>query len=136
MISVMIITHGALGQELRRTAELIIGKQDDTEVLTLTPQDSLATMSKRIGEILDRTASPDGTLILTDMLGGTPCNASLPFSTTHQIEIISGLNLYMLIAAFMNRPHLPLADLAQKVLHDGQKNIANAREIFLSKLKK
>lgn len=135
MIGIMIITHGELGKEMRRTAELIIGTQDDTEVLTLTPQDSLATMSKRIGEILDRAAPPEGTLILTDMLGGTPCNASLPFSTTHQIEIISGLNLYMLIAAFMNRPHLPLAELARKVLLDGQKNIANAREIFLSKLK-
>lgn len=135
MIKILIITHGDLGKEMLRTAEMIIGKQDESQTLSLTSQDSLATMCQRIGDILNATEGPDGTLILTDMLGGTPCNASLPFSTQKKIEIISGLNLYMLLSAFMNRGQMPLSDLASKVLTDGQKNVANAKEIFLKKLK-
>jgi PTS system mannose-specific IIA component len=135
MIRILIITHGELGKELVKTAEIIVGKQEEVEVLGLTQQDSLVSMCKRTGEILDKMNSTDGTLILTDMLGGTPCNSSLPFSTSHKIEIISGVNLYMMLSSFLNRNTMKLEDLAQKVLMDGQKNIANAKEIFLKKLK-
>ena len=135
MIKILIITHGDLGTEILRTAEIIIGKQEEVDSITLTSQDSLATMHARVGEILKNIKTSDGTLILTDMLGGTPCNASLPFSTDYNIEIVSGLNLYMLLSAFINRSNLDLKGLAVKIISDGQRNIANAKEIFLKKLK-
>jgi len=135
MIKILIITHGDLGREMLRTAEMIIGKQEEVETLTLTSQDSLATMHARVGEILKNINNAEGVLILTDMLGGTPCNACLPFSTDYNIEIVSGLNLYMLLSSFINRAHLDLKGLAVKVISDGQRNIANAKEIFLKKLK-
>ncbi|MHB9155511.1 MAG: PTS sugar transporter subunit IIA [Endomicrobiales bacterium] len=135
MITILIITHGDMGGEMLRTAEMIIGKQEAVQTLNLTPQDSLASMCKRTGDILQSIDGPEGTLILTDMLGGTPCNACLPFCTTCKVEIISGLNLYMLLSSFMNRTQLPLEELAEKVHNDGQRNIANAKEIFLKKLK-
>lgn len=134
MIKILIITHGELGKEMLKTAELIIGKQEAVETLTLTAQDSLATMNGRIGEILKGIDNSEGTLIMTDMLGGTPCNAALPFSTDYNIEIVSGLNLYMLLSSFINRSHLDLKGLTVKALSDGQRNIANAKEIFLKKL--
>ncbi len=135
MIKILIITHGELGKEMLRTAEMIIGKQEEVEAMTLTTQDSLATMHARVGEILKGITTSDGTLILTDMLGGTPCNACLPFSTDYNIEIVSGLNLYMLLSALINRTHIDIKGLAVKVISDGQRNIANAKEIFLKKLK-
>ena len=135
MIRILIITHGELGKEMLKTAEMIIGRQEDVETLTLTSQDSLATMSARVGEILKNIQNSDGTLILTDMLGGTPCNACLPFSTDYKIEIVSGMNLYMLLSAFINRSNLDLKGLTIKAISDGQRNIANAKEIFLKKLK-
>jgi len=135
MIKILIITHGELGREMLRTAETIIGVQEEIDAITLTPQDSLATMSARVGEILKGIKSSDGTLILTDMLGGTPCNACLPFSTDYNIEIVSGVNLYMLLSSLINRTHLDLKGLAVKVISDGQRNIANAKDIFLRKLK-
>jgi mannose PTS system EIIA component len=135
MIRILIITHGELGREMLRTAEMIIGKQEDVDTLTLTAQDSLATMNVRVGEILKNIKNSEGTLILTDMLGGTPCNACLPFSTDYNIEIVSGTNLYMLLSAFINRANLDLKGLAVKVISDGQRNIANAKDIFLKKLK-
>ena len=135
MIKILIITHGELGMEMLSTAEMIIGKQEEVEAMTLTAQDSLATMHSRVGEILKGIKTSDGTLILTDMLGGTPCNACLPFSTDYNIEIVSGLNLYMLMSSLINRSNLDLTGLAVKAISDGQRNIANAKEIFLRKLK-
>jgi mannose PTS system EIIA component len=135
MIRILIITHGDLGKEMLKTAETIIGVQDEVDTLTLTTQDSLATMHARVGEILKNIKNSYGTLILTDMLGGTPCNACLPFSKDYNIEIVSGLNLYMLLSSFINRTHLDLKGLSVKAISDGQRNIANAKEIFLKKLK-
>ena len=135
MIHILIITHGELGKELLHTAEAIIGRQDSVETLHLTQEESLASLGQRTGDALNRSLDTDGILILTDMLGGTPCNASLPFSTTHRVEIVSGVNLYMLISALVNRKAFLLEDLAHKVISDGQKNIANVKEIFLNKLK-
>ena len=70
------------------------------------------------------------------MLGGTPCNACLPYSNNDKVEIVSGVNLYMLLSAFINRKNMSVKDLAAKVISDGQKNIANAKDLFLKKLKK
>jgi PTS system mannose-specific IIA component len=134
MIKLLIITHGNLGREVLVTAENIVGKQEDVQVVNVTRED-LQTMCRQTGEILNAIENPEGTLVLTDMLGGTPCNACLPFSTDHKIEIITGLNLYMMLSALLNRRTLALDELAKKVLCDGQKNIANAREIFLNKLR-
>jgi PTS system mannose-specific IIA component len=134
MIKLLIITHGNLGREVLVTAENIVGKQEDVQVVNVTRED-LQTMCRQTGEILNAIENPEGTLVLTDMLGGTPCNACLPFSTDHKIEIITGLNLYMMLSALLNRRTLALDALAKKVLCDGQKNIANAREIFLNKLR-
>lgn len=133
MISIVIITHGNLGRELIKTAEQIVGAQSAITAVSLIKED-LPTLCQQIGALLDSMDSPEGTLILTDMLGGTPCNASLPFSTKHHIEIISGVNLYMVLSALLNRANLGLAELAKRVIHDGQKNIANARELFLKRM--
>lgn len=134
MIKILVITHGRFGEEIVRTAESIVGRQEGVTVLVLNHDESLATMCKKTEQHL-APPEPDGILILTDMLGGTPCNACLPYCTADTVEIVSGLNLYMLLSAFMNRGHLKVQDLAKKVLGDGRKSVANAKEIFLQKLK-
>ncbi|MGA2090001.1 MAG: PTS sugar transporter [Endomicrobiales bacterium] len=135
MINILLITHGNLGQELLSTASLIIGQQTDVTVLSLSGQDSLSTMIAKTGEVLATMPGQDGTLIFTDMLGGTPCNASLAFAADYPIVIVTGVNLYMLISACTNRTTLNLQELAAKVIADGKKNIANAKEIFLKRIK-
>ncbi|MCB4792479.1 MAG: PTS mannose transporter subunit IIAB [Elusimicrobia bacterium] len=134
MIKVIVITHGQLGAEILRTAESIVGKQENAVILTLTPQESLSTMVEKVGQAL-KDIDGNGALILTDMLGGTPCNACLPFCNTKNIEVITGVNLYMILSSFINRNHMDLKDLASKVINDGKKSINNAKEIFLKKLK-
>jgi PTS system mannose-specific IIA component len=136
MIKIIIITHGQLGDEFYKTAESIVGKQEETLVLSLGSHEGLTSLHQRTGDTLKDVENSDGALILTDMLGGTPCNACLPFSNNDKVEIVSGVNLYMLLSAFINRKNMPVKELAAKVISDGQKNIANAKDLFLKKLKK
>ena len=135
MIKIIIFTHGELGQAILKTAENIVGKQEDAFVFTLEAGDSLSSVCRKFGEMLERLTNQEGILILTDMKGGTPCNASLSFSKDEKIEIVTGINLYMLISAFMNRAKLPINELAEKVIEDAKKNITNAKEKFLNKFK-
>jgi PTS system mannose-specific IIA component len=134
MIQIIIITNGELGGELVRTAEGIVGRQEGITVVTLKPEDSLATMCERTESIIRSIPPEDGALIMTDMLGGTPCNACLPFSQHGGVEIVSGVNLSMLLSAFINRRVLNLDQLVKKVMHDGVRSIANAKEMFMKKL--
>lgn len=74
-------------------------------------------------------------MIITDMMGGTPCNSCLPFLKRDDVEIISGVNLYMIISACLNRKNMKINDLSKKIVADGRKNILDVKEIFLEKLK-
>lgn len=134
MLKVLVITHGKIGQELISTAELITGKQDSVEAIELSSNESLAVLSARIEEKLKTSNQSEGVLILTDMLGGTPCNASLPFSKKYNIEIISGVNLYMLISVFLNRDKIGINELTQKIIAEGKKSIEDVKKIFLKKI--
>lgn len=134
MINIVLITHGDLARELLATASLIIGPQPDVAVLALAGNESLASLTARVGDIVSRLAPGDGALLLTDMLGGTPCNASLSFAGSAQVEIVTGVNLYMLISACTNRSAMDVHELAQKAIDDGRKNIADAKAIFLKRV--
>jgi len=134
MLRIVVITHGNFGMELLRTAEGIVGPQPDAVVITLNPHESLSGLCERVGQTVQVIANPDGILVLTDMLGGTPCNACLPFCAQARMEIISGVNLYMLLSAFINSKALSVEELAKKVVNDGKKNITNAKETFMARL--
>lgn len=134
MINIVVITHGNLARELLATASLIIGPQPDVEALALAGNESLASLTARVGGIVSRLGTGDGALLLTDMLGGTPCNASLSSAPSGQVEIVTGVNLYMLISACTNRSAMDVHELAQKAIDDGRKNIADAKAIFLKRV--
>lgn len=134
MLRVIIITHGNLGLEMLRTAETIIGPQPDAIVVTLNANESLVGLSQRVGALINEIRSPEGIMVLTDMVGGTPCNVCLPFCADNRMEVISGVNLYMLLTSLVNAKTLQLEELAKKVIIDGKKNITNARETFMAKL--
>jgi PTS system mannose-specific IIA component len=136
MIRVVIITHGNLGVEMLRTAETIVGNQPDAVVVTLNPNESLNGLYQRVGEIVRGITCPEGVLVLTDMVGGTPCNVCLPLCREYRMEVISGVNLYMLLSALVNAKRFAIEDLAKKVIADGKKNITNAGETFAAKLAK
>ncbi|MBR4633208.1 MAG: PTS mannose transporter subunit IIAB [Elusimicrobia bacterium] len=137
MINILIISHCDLTKELIKTTEVIAGKQENIFYIEQNIKDeNLASLQQKIGEILKKINNESGTLILTDMLGGTPCNASILLSKNFNIEILTGVNLPMILSAvFASRTAQTAKDLADKVLADGKKSIVNAKQMLLERMK-
>ncbi|MDR1942434.1 MAG: PTS sugar transporter subunit IIA [Endomicrobium sp.] len=136
MIKIVIVAHGELAQELLAGAELIAGKQPNLHAVKRGANDSLVQLQERINSLLQSINDGDGTLILTDMVGGTPCNAAAPLCATFNTEVIAGVNLPMILSAvFSSKTAANVSELADKVLLDGQKSIINIKKMLLSRMK-
>jgi len=134
MIAVIVITHGQFGQELLRTAQDIAGRQDNVTALAVTPEMGLDQVSQALAESMGRYPSADGTLILVDMLGGTPCNTALLKTKNLPSEVVTGVNLYMLLSSFTHRGDLDLKTLAAKVAEDGKRAIVLAKDLLKKRM--
>src|SRR5438552_1906558 len=104
MIGIILVTHGFFGQELLKTAEDIVGRQTGAVALAVTAETGLENLSRSVEDAIGQVGSHEGVLFLVDMLGGTPCNSILMKIKNVDAEVITGVNLYMLISAFTHRP--------------------------------
>ena len=134
MIGVVVITHGQFGQELLRTAQDIVGRQESVAALAVTPEMGPGNVSEMLDDTLKRLASPEGTLVIVDMLGGTPCNTALLKTKSFPIEVLTGANLYMLLSSFTHRAQMDLKSLAAKVAEDGRRAIVSANDLLMKRL--
>src|SRR6266550_6537334 len=97
MIGGLIVTHGRLAIELLNAAEMIVGEIHHIAAVSLGWHDDVGTATGMIEKTFERVKSPDGVLILTDMFGGTPTNIASTFLDEGKVEIVTGVNLPMLI---------------------------------------
>ena len=134
MISIIVITHGQFGQELLRTAQDIAGRQDAVASISVTPEMGAENVTQALGETLERLASPDGAIVMVDMLGGTPCNTALLKTKNMNAEVLTGVNLYMVLSSFTHRGDMDLKSLATKVAEDGKRAIVSAKEMLMKRL--
>jgi PTS system mannose-specific IIA component len=131
MVGIVIVSHLNLASELLKTAELIVGKIPKSRTLSLDPKKDVEILRKEIQSAIKEVNSGKGVIILTDMFGGTPSNLALTFLGP-QVEVVSGVNLPMLIKVAVQRGEVPLKDLAVKAKEHGRSNINVATE-FLNK---
>ncbi len=136
MIGVVIVCHCNLAREFLSTLELIIGPVEGFQALSIDPQQDVEKIRSEIAGALRKVDSGEGALILTDMFGGTPSNISLSFLNEKKVEVISGVNLPMLIKLASFREGKSLEELASFIKAYGQKNISIASEILRSRGKK
>src|SRR4051812_21186574 len=123
MVGIVIVTHGKLAQELVDTTKVIVGKTTDHLVaITVDWNDDTADIQKTIASAVARVDQGKGVLILTDMFGGTPSNISLSF-LSEKVEIITGVNLPMLIKIVNVGDRYELKELAQLITDQGKKSI-------------
>lgn len=130
MIKILVAAHGDLGREYIRTLELIVGKCENVEAVAIDIQTPFDALRDIVRNSLDAGA---GTLIVTDMFGGTPSNISLPYLAEGTVEIVFGLNLPMLITAVNKREKLPLFELAERVSAAGRDSIFRALSVLKAK---
>lgn len=134
MIAIIVITHGQFGQELLRTAQDIAGRQEGVAALSVTPDMGPEQVSQALADDMQRLSPADGYLILVDMLGGTPCNTSLLKTKDLASEIVTGVNLYMLLSSFTHRGSMDLKSLGAKVSEDGRRAIVLAKDLLKKRL--
>ena len=131
MIGIVIVTHSQLGDALIEAAEFIIGNRPESLVyVSIDLTESAEVLRTRIDEGIKKVQSKDGVLILTDMFGGTPSNLSYSFLEEGRIEVISGVNLPILIQAVNTRSKMDLNTLAVKLEEFGKKSISLASNIL------
>lgn len=131
MIGILIVTHGQLGSALIDTAQFILGTKPETvEALTIDLAENAQDLRNKISEGIKRVNQKEGVLILTDMFGGTPSNLSYSFLEEGRVEVISGVNLPILIKAVNSRNSMPLAELAVCLEGFGKKSISLASGIL------
>ena len=108
MIGVVVVTHGQLATELVNAAEMIVGDLPQFTAVSIGWHDDVNDAREEIAQAIERVRGEDGVLLLTDMFGGTPSNLGMTFLETDRIEVITGVNLPMLIklavAAQLARP--------------------------------
>jgi len=130
MIGLLIVTHCDLGAELLNAAEFIVGKVDKADTVAITETTGSEKLRKSIENKVTALNSGDGVIILTDMFGGTPSNLSLSFLRDEQIEVLTGVNLPMLIAIIQNRSDMKLSALAEKAQEAGKAGISLASKLL------
>jgi mannose PTS system EIIA component len=132
LIGAVIITHRHLGAELLRTAEEIVGKLPAVEIVSIQASEKIDKARGKIESAVKAVENGSGVLIFTDMFGGTPSNLALSFLKKDCLEVITGINLPMLIKLCSIRHEGPLREVAEHLYRYGQKNILVASD-FLAK---
>ena len=102
MFRVLLISHGGLATAMLKSAEMIVGSQEDVKTLCLFPEDAPESFQDRIAAVLEEWKAED-VLVLSDIRSGTPFNAAANLMQQYPFRHISGVNLAMLIEALMDR---------------------------------
>jgi mannose PTS system EIIA component len=97
VIGVVVVTHGQLATELLNAAEMIVGDLPHFAAVSIGWHDEVNDARDDIAQAIERVRGDAGVLLLTDMFGGTPSNLGLTFLETPRVEVITGVNLPMLI---------------------------------------
>ena len=134
MIGAVIVTHGALARELLDAAERIVGRTEGIRAVSMGWDDDVADAREEIGTAIKEVDSGRGVLIFTDMFGGTPTNVSLAFLEQDRVEIITGVNLPMIIKlTSVQHSEGALLEVAQELRERGQNSVYVASEILSSR---
>ncbi|MDI6777134.1 MAG: PTS sugar transporter subunit IIA [Syntrophales bacterium] len=137
MIGVLITTHGNLGNELIRATELIEGSLKGVHHVSVDQTKTVEELKKEISTAIKKLDQGQGVLILTDLFGGTPSNISLSFLKEGKVEVVTGVNLPMLLKLpNMRKKGMNLKDFACYIKEYGRKNIYLASEILNKKVDK
>ena len=133
IIGVLITTHGNLGSELIKAAELIKGQIIDVLHVSIDQTSNVEEIKKEIGSAIKKLDKGKGVLILTDLFGGTPSNISLSFMKEEKVEVVTGVNLPMMLKLSEIKEGMSLRESACFIKENGQKNIYVASELLSKK---
>lgn len=130
MIGGVIVTHGQLANELVSAAEMIVGEIHHIIAVSIGWHDEVDIAREEIERAIQQVESGAGVLLLTDMFGGTPTNIAASFLGQASVEVVTGVNLPMVIKLAAQDADETLAALARRVRDEGQQQIHLAGDIL------
>ncbi len=132
MVHLLLLTHGQFASGILDAANLIVGKQAGVEVLALKENDSIDELGERTAAVVNKLKTGcDGVLIMVDIFGASPCNvASMLMANDPKIDVVTGLNLPMLLDVLLQRNTLSLAELAKVASISGGEGIKIVRTLI------
>jgi mannose PTS system EIIA component len=130
MIGALVVTHGHLGQELVAAAEMIVGEVAHIQAVSIGWHDDVNDARKDIEKRIAEVENGKGVLILTDMFGGTPSNIAFSLHEPGRIDVVTGVNLPMIIKIAGQKEGDTLGSLARIVRDQGRSSIAMASDFL------
>ena len=130
MIGVVVVTHGQLATELVNAAEMIVGDLPQFTAVSIGWHEDVNDARGDIEQAIERVRAEAGVLILTDMFGGTPSNLGMTFLERDRIEVLTGVNLPMLIKIASLKGNHDLLAVAREMRDDGRNAIWVASDLL------
>ena len=126
----VIVSHGQVANELVAAAEAVVGDLAHIVAVSIGWHDDVEMAQDEIRRAIDSVSSGNGVLLLTDMFGGTPTNIAAMFLQENEVEIVTGVNLPMVIKLASTTREITLHELAKEVEEQGKEAICRAGMIL------
>lgn len=132
MIGVLVATHGEMASGIFDAIDMICGTQEKFQIVALKRGQDVESFGEELGKKLNELNDGDGVVVLVDLLGATPMNQSaLNLYKSDTIEVMTGLNLPMVVTATMERDCVSnIKELVEKIKNDGKESICSVRELL------
>jgi mannose PTS system EIIA component len=130
MIGVVVVTHGQLATELLNAAETIVGDLPSFAAISIGWHDDVDQARQEIADAIARLDTGSGVIVLTDMFGGTPSNLAITLVEDGKVEVVTGVNLPMLLKLANLRESGDLLEIARRIREDGRTAIWVASDLL------
>ena len=132
MVGLVVVCHEDMGAELVKAAEMIVGKIDAVATVSVKQESAPELLRDEIQSAIKKVDRKKGVMLFTDMFGGTPSNIALAFLGEY-IEVVTGVNLSMMIKFANHREEKALPELARLVQEAAQKSVVIASQMLKGK---
>jgi len=130
MVGVLVVSHGRLAEALISATQFLVGSLQRVRGVSIWPKDREKEIKDRIQQKMAEVDDGDGVVILTDILGGTPTNLSLSFLKDEKVEVVTGVNMPMLLTLSSYRKGRSLREIGQLLKKSGRRSIILAKEVL------
>ena len=133
MVGILVVSHGRLAEALISSVQFLVGNLKRVKGISICLRDGKEEVRDRIQKGIGEVDDGDGVVILTDVLGGTPTNLSLSVLNDNEVEVVTGVNLPMLLTLSSYRKGRSLREIGKLVKRSGRRSIILAKEVLEKK---
>ncbi|HNQ14564.1 MAG TPA: PTS sugar transporter subunit IIA [Pyrinomonadaceae bacterium] len=127
----VVVSHGQVANELVAAAETVVGDLSHIAAVSIGWHDDVESAQNEISRAIKKVSDGKGVLLLTDMFGGTPTNISAMFIEENEVEMVTGVNLPMVIKLASQTKEMTLEEMAREVESQGKQAIYRASELLV-----